>query len=123
MNLVDQQFKANYMHILFAGTDITEKRYTFMEGDDKIGEMHVYIEGSSMYIDHFEIKEMFRGAGWGTKIVEEMFNHFIHLERIWAMAKESVLDSFWSKQKGFNFIGEGHDEQEGYFWFEVNKTA
>jgi GNAT superfamily N-acetyltransferase len=117
---INQNFKADYMHILFAGTNVFEERYTFADGDKQIGEMHIYLDGESMYIDHFEIKSEHRGKGWGTKMVSAIFPHFKDVKTIWAMAEEQVLDEFWSKQKGFTFRGEGHDEQEGYFWFEIN---
>lgn len=35
--------------------------------------------------------------------------------------KKEVFDGFWKKQKGFKYTGEGHDETEGYLYFEITR--
>jgi len=117
---VKRDFKADYMHILFC-SDVKEERYSYMHNNNEIGQIHVYLENGRMNIDLFEVNPMFRGKGWGTKMVASIFAEFPAVKQIWAMAEEAVLDGFWRKQDGFRFRGEGHDEQEGYLWFEINQ--
>ena len=116
---VKQDFNADYMHLLFC-SDVKEERYSYMENGQEIGQIHVYKEKERMYIDLFEVNPMFQGKGWGTKMVSSIFEAFPAIKLIWAMAEEEVMAGFWRKQAGFRFKGEGHDEQEGYFWFEIN---
>lgn len=115
---LNYQFKGH--HLLVSGK---EERYAYMDNENEIGKIHVYVNENSMYIDYFEINEQHRLKGWGNKMVKEIFSHFPQVNKIWGLSEEKIMDNFWAKQKGFHFVGEGHDEYEGYLIFEINKST
>ncbi|PFJ24187.1 N-acetyltransferase [Bacillus thuringiensis] len=114
--------KVNYqstgIHLLADGK---EERYTYIDNENEIGKVHLYISEQSLFIDLFEVFEPYRRKGLGTKFITELFSYFPQINKIWGTSTEETLDNFWYKQNGFHFTGEGQDEYEGYFFFEIHK--
>ena len=106
------------VHLLAPGK---EERYSYLDNGNEIGTIHLYMDNNSLYIDLLEVKEHHQKQGFGTRIVQALFTHFPQIDTVWGLSSESIMEGFWSKQQGFRFVGEGHDEMEGYLIFEITK--
>lgn len=122
--LVDQKYKPEAPHVLFVGTDIEEKRYTYIEENEELGEIYFFpTRDKEIYIDFLSVKEAQQRKGIGTRMIKEFRTQFPNVQNIWGYATEEVLEGFWEKQPGYQFFGEGHGEHEGYYIFELKNKA
>lgn len=118
----DQMHEPKAQHIFFVGSDIKEKRYTFVENDEKLGEVFFFpVDDKEIYIDSLTVFENHQRNGVGTRMVEELAVQFPNLKKITGFATKEILEGFWAKQPGYQFNGEGSDQQEGYYWFLIRK--
>lgn len=106
------------IHLFASGK---EEKYAYFSNGKEIGNLYVFIDNNSLYIDLLEVKEQYQKQGFGTSIVQALFTHFPQIDIVWGLSSESIMEGFWSKQQGFQFFGEGHDEMEGYLIFEITK--
>lgn len=97
------------------------EKYNIVINNYVVGTLSIVNNGDEcLYVDYLCIYEEHRGKGYGTQAVNGLFTDFSQeVQRLNGMAVEEVLEGFWTKQKGFKYAGEGHDETEGYLYFDI----
>ena len=99
------------------------EKYNIVIDDHIVGTIDIVNNGDEcLYVDHLYIYEEHRKKNYGTQAVHGLFTKFPQeVKRLIGMATDGVLEGFWEKQKGYRYAGEGHDETEGFFYFDILK--
>ena len=115
---IKQEYQPIQFHLLAEGP---QEKYIYEDNGNAIAKLNLHLNGQSLYIANLDVQEQHQRKGWGTKIVSELFEAFPQITLLHGNAEKDVMENFWSKQKGFRFAGEGHDELEGGLFFEIHK--
>lgn len=97
----------------------TYKSVTFFEGDEPIGCADIEIIGDEIWLNHFAIREDYRGKGYGQKaLIIAMVEYGVNT--LTCAIKNEVAFHIYKKY-GFEVVEEGNSFEEGRVYLMKRK--